>query len=487
MSLPELAGLPPEIGRYQLRGLLGRGGMGRVLRAHDPVLKRDVALKLVEPAQLSPESLPELRFLFHREARATAALHHPGIIEIYDYSGPDAVLPFLACELCDGPCLRDVLEQRGALPAPVVAAMAHELAAALAHAHGHRIVHRDLKPENVFWLDGGRLVLADFGIAKAFDGRALGGTIAFGGTSLFGSPAFLAPEQLAGEPVGPAADLHALGALLYEALCGEQAFDGPDLDAILRAVLADTRPRLPRATPAPAELAVLIEGLLARSPAARPADAAGVAAAARRVLDALGATDPRLVLRDALTPGARDAWVAGDPTATTRPHLSGAAAAVPAPEPTPRSGRAVAPAGAPPTHAPAPAADAAASSAPASARRLPLVALLLVAVLVLGVATAAAWIWKSSGAPLVLGPGRGAAALGAMTVPVEIRIGPGATLLLDERELGTFSQNARLALPVGPHRLSARYGTTRVDREVLLVAGTTPAFDLTPPGGGSPP
>ena len=105
----DLQGLPKTIGRYEVRGILGRGGLGRVVACHDPVLKRDVAVKLIEPKSVALEDLPELRFMFHREARATATLRHPNIVEAFDYSGPDADLMYIACELVDGPTLREVL------------------------------------------------------------------------------------------------------------------------------------------------------------------------------------------------------------------------------------------------------------------------------------------------------------------------------------------------------------------------------------------
>ncbi|MCK5687635.1 hypothetical protein KAI87_00125, partial [Myxococcota bacterium] len=104
----DLKGLPKTIDRYQLLSLLGVGGMGRVVRAHDPKLKRDVALKLIESTPEDEEKAREVRFFFHREARATAALRHPNIIEIYDYSGPEAELPFIACELIEGETLREL-------------------------------------------------------------------------------------------------------------------------------------------------------------------------------------------------------------------------------------------------------------------------------------------------------------------------------------------------------------------------------------------
>ncbi|MBC7793167.1 MAG: hypothetical protein H7Z43_05640 [Clostridia bacterium] len=97
--MSELAGLPESIGRYRVVGLLGRGGMGRVVRARDAQLQRDVALKLVETSLFDAEDVREARFMFHREARALACLKHPNIIEVYEYSGPEASLPFIVCEL----------------------------------------------------------------------------------------------------------------------------------------------------------------------------------------------------------------------------------------------------------------------------------------------------------------------------------------------------------------------------------------------------
>ena len=293
----ELSGLPPRLGRYELVRVLGRGGMGRVVLGRDPVLHREVALKLVEPSAVEEGDLAELRFMFHREARATAALHHPNIVEVFDYSGPDADVLFLACELIAGSTLRDVLDERDRLGASLVAACGYELAQALAHAHANGIVHRDIKPENVFWTEAGRIVMSDFGIAKAFASPArLGGTVQFGATNLYGSPAYMAPEQLAGGAVGPHTDLFALGALLFEALAGHAAFGGSDVQAILEAVQAGHRASLPPNVVAPAALLALIDQLLALEPGRRPASAAAVASALRAVLDEIGVTDPRLVL-----------------------------------------------------------------------------------------------------------------------------------------------------------------------------------------------
>lgn len=294
--MSDLAGLPAEIGRYRVVGLLGRGGMGRVVRAHDPQLQREVAIKLVEAAALDDER--EARFMFHREARAIARLKHPNIIEIYDYSGPEAELPYIACELIDAPTLREVLDTRGVTLSPAVAsALAYEVAQALDHAHAQGIVHRDIKPENIFWLHSGRVVLADFGIAKAMGDARFAGTVQYGATNLYGSPSYMAPEQVRGETVDIRTDLHALGAVMYESLCGSPPYVGASMDELLGRVETGAHESVP-ADIGPAQLVQLIDQLLARSPASRPQNARAVAERLRRVLDALDVRDPRTVLTD---------------------------------------------------------------------------------------------------------------------------------------------------------------------------------------------
>ncbi|MEM6731025.1 MAG: serine/threonine-protein kinase [Myxococcota bacterium] len=301
MTGDPLAGLPAEIGRYAVTGVLGRGGMGRVIRGHDPKLKRDVALKLVEPIAVDAEDLDELRFMFHREARSTAQLRHPGIIEVYDYSGPDAELLFLACELVEAPTITEALHERGGPLTPrVTAAIGFELCSALAHAHESKIVHRDLKPDNIFWTPSGRIVLADFGIAKALGDSAakLGATVQFGQTNLYGSPAYMAPEQISTGLASERSDLYALGTVLFECLTGAQAFQGEDLGALVDNVLNGRRTLRPIPNTAPASLARLMDELLEVDPLRRPATAVDVKATLRSVLDELDVGDPRPWIAD---------------------------------------------------------------------------------------------------------------------------------------------------------------------------------------------
>jgi len=291
-----LHGLPERLGRYALVGVLGRGGMGRVVQARDDATKRDVALKLIETAAVDPEAVEELRFLFHREARAVAKLKHPNIVEMVDYSGPEAELPYLACELLDGPTLYEVITNRGPLPESAVAALGHELSRALAYAHGEGVVHRDIKPDNVFYLNDGRVVLSDFGLAKARDHYApIGASFQFGQTNLYGSPSYMAPEQLRDTAATPAIDIYALGALLYECLVGRPAFGGTDVEAILRAVRSGQFTPIQKSL-ATGSMRALIGAMLAREPSARPKSMDAVARSLRQILDTLRVDDPRAVL-----------------------------------------------------------------------------------------------------------------------------------------------------------------------------------------------
>ncbi len=447
--MSEIQGLPERIGRYEVKGLLGRGGMGRVVRAHDPTLHRDVALKLVEPGAVPPDALAEIRYLFHREARATAQLRHPGIIEIYDYSGPDAELMFIACELVEAPTLRDVLEKRGALATHVATAVAFELTQALAHAHAHGIVHRDVKPENVFWLASGRIILSDFGIAKSLDKQGLGGTVVFGATHVYGSPAYMAPEQLAGAAVGPHTDMHALGAVLYEMLSGRQAFDGPNVDTILEAIQSDSRPSLSGEHGAPRVLVALVASLLSKAPQDRPGAAAAVRSL-RDALDALEVSDPRLILRDL-----------GEHTAALEtPPQDGSATVLYSSE---------RPFRAPPAKPTAKIW----SLGPFVLAALALAALVATGVVLLRRAERPTT--APSGAPTASGQ-----TATADEVFVLLRFAGRATVWVDGREVGAWEGQIRLGLSPGPHTLELRSATGIERREIMLLAGTEPAFDFGP-------
>ena len=209
--------------RYQLESLIGRGGMADVYRAHDRVLSRHVAVKLMRDTAGSEQD----RARFAGEARTLARLNHPGLVTILDAATTDEQ-PYLVMELVNGPSLADCCAGV-ALEPDRVAAIGAQLADALAYAHATGIVHRDIKPGNVLLAEDDRALLTDFGIARLMSDSAR--HTATGMT--IGTAAYLSPEQVRGEEVTPAADVYALGLVLLEALTGERAYRGSPTEAAL--------------------------------------------------------------------------------------------------------------------------------------------------------------------------------------------------------------------------------------------------------------
>jgi eukaryotic-like serine/threonine-protein kinase len=262
--------------RYRLDDRIAAGGMGEVWRAADLVLDRPVAVKLLrdEYAQ-HPETLAR----FRAEARHTAAVSHPGIAQVYDYGEAGPGQPsFLVMELVDGPSLTELLA-RGPLDPALVMDVVAQAAAGLAAAHAAGLVHRDIKPGNLLVGPGGAVKITDFGIAYAAGSAPLTRTGA-----LIGTPAYLAPERVAGAPAGPASDLYSLGIVAYECLAGAPPFTGTPMEVAL-AHQHQSLPPLPPAVPLP--VAALVAELTARDPAGRPADGGEVAARAARLRDAM--------------------------------------------------------------------------------------------------------------------------------------------------------------------------------------------------------
>src|SRR5215831_18306945 len=201
-------------GRYVLGEVLGTGGMATVWRASDDVLGREVAVKV-----LSPQLAADAGFVarFEQEARHAAQLNHPRLVTVFD-CGIDDGTAFIVMELVTGRTLRQVLDDAGSLPPAQAAVIAAGVCEALEVAHGAGLVHGDIKPANIV-VSGGEVKVLDFGIARA-DGSA-GGTPTLGA---LGTVAYLSPEQASGRPAGPAADLYALGCVLFEMLTGEPPF-----------------------------------------------------------------------------------------------------------------------------------------------------------------------------------------------------------------------------------------------------------------------
>jgi serine/threonine protein kinase len=209
---------------YELLEEIGAGGFGRVYRARDLGLERDVAIKVLHPSLTTDQGVLER---FRREAQLAAQLRHPNIVSIYDIGGR-AGLQWYTMELVPGSSLAQLVQRQGPLPVDRVVRLLGEALSALEHAHALGLVHRDVKPENMLIEPDGRLRITDFGLALALRGERFGGA-----SSRSGTPQFAAPEQLLGERVDQRADLYSLGAVAYYALLGRPPFEGITPEVIL--------------------------------------------------------------------------------------------------------------------------------------------------------------------------------------------------------------------------------------------------------------
>ncbi len=255
--------------RYEVRGLLGVGGMGAVYRVWDRLLEEEVALKVL--ARTSPAAIER----FSREVRLGRKVTHPNIVRTHDL-GEDDGLHFLTMELVDGRPLDEILRERGALPAEEVVPIAMAIAAGLHAAHDAGVIHRDLKPANVLVTTDGRVRVTDFGIARSAD--TLERTHETG--AILGTPHYMAPEQVSGQTLDARTDLYALGCILYELLTGAPPFEGTTPMAVVSQRLLHEGPEDPRNRASiPDPLAALIMRCLRREPNERPRSAAVVEAA----------------------------------------------------------------------------------------------------------------------------------------------------------------------------------------------------------------
>ena len=275
-----------HIGRYKILEQLGQGGMSVVYKGLDTTLDREVAVKVLHP-HLAGRA--ESRKRLEREAKAVARLHHPNILEVFDFSGETAPEAFLVTEYIRGQTLRQFINEEALSPPEVAAMVVHELSSALAHAHDAGILHRDLKPENVMVREDGVLKLMDFGIAKILD-RDEKMTMT---GALVGSPAHMAPEIIEGEEAGAEADVFSLGTMLYLFATGRLPFVAPNTTATLKKILDcvydDPRQVVPTVSD---ELAEIIGTCLQRQPSARYPNAGKLRDALADHLATVGLTRP---------------------------------------------------------------------------------------------------------------------------------------------------------------------------------------------------
>jgi serine/threonine-protein kinase len=275
-------GPEPFGGRFRILGLVGTGGMGAVYRARDETLDEVVALKLIRPDRgRDPAALQR----FKQEVKLARRVTHPSVVRTFDL-GEDGGTWFLTMEYVEGQSLSRKLAEGGSLGVREAAVIVQAVCGALQAAHDAGVVHRDLKPDNVLLASDGRVLLTDFGIARACAADGASQT----GLGLVGTPAYMAPEQVDGRsPITGAADLYALGAMLYEMLCGERAWSGDNPLTVSMARLLhpppDPRIRRPQLSD---EVAAIILRCLEREPSRRFAQARDASAALDAALSGTG-------------------------------------------------------------------------------------------------------------------------------------------------------------------------------------------------------
>ena len=260
-----------KLGRYEVTGTLGRGAMGIVYQARDPLIERMVAIKTISYAGLSSAEIEDFEQRFFREAKSAGRLNHPNIVTIYDVGHSDD-LAYIAMEYLSGCSLRILLDSGVVLPYGRIVEIGAAIADGLAFAHANGVVHRDIKPGNIMVLENGAVKIADFGIAQLS-----GGALTMVGTTL-GSPKYMSPEQVLGSKADGRSDVFSLGAVVYEMLTGRAPFAGEDLNAILYQVL-NSNPLTPSShNPGiPKEFDRIVERALSKKPEERYQDAAEMA------------------------------------------------------------------------------------------------------------------------------------------------------------------------------------------------------------------
>ncbi len=292
--------------RYLITGRLGKGGMAVVYKATDRNLNRDVAIKVLRK-DVAGDPVAAKRLI--REARAAASLHHPHIITILDVGERNGTV-YVVMEILSGRSLADVLEQDGAIGVERSLAIGEQLASALVVAHAQGIVHRDIKPENLHLIEHGGtgdfVKVLDFSIAKLPTEMVTAALTRAG--SVFGTPHYMAPEQVEGKGAGPQTDLYALGAVLFEMITGEPPFDGPSvIDILLKHVKVPPPVLKVPGGRMPAGLPELVAKLLAKKAEDRPASASATRDELARIIadlprDSDAATDNHPAAQQGLPP-----------------------------------------------------------------------------------------------------------------------------------------------------------------------------------------
>ena len=303
--------LPPNIGRYVVEELIGVGGMGQVYRAHDPVLRRTVAIKLISTNLMSGADRADYMRRFRREAEAAARCSHPNIVAVYDFSLYEEQ-PYLAMEFVSGHSLRQLLDDAPVMEIPNAIDIMVQVLDALTSAHTQGVIHQDIKPGNIMLTAEHRVKVGDFGISRLMNTEA---TTVF---STIGTPSYMSPEQCRGDDgIDGRSDIFSAGAMLFEMVTGERAFQGRNVTEVSHRIQNDSLPLLPADVRAAApRLQLVLERAMAKHPADRFDTGTDMAEALRQVLRDTGPDSTRIL------PEGSAAAPAGARAATREPSIA---------------------------------------------------------------------------------------------------------------------------------------------------------------------
>ncbi len=252
-----------NLGRYEIVSELGRGAMGVVYKAKDPLIDRMVAIKTINLQSLPLDKKKEYEARFYQEAKAAGRLSHPNIITIYDLGENDGIA-YIAMELLEGRELQHMLDDGKRLSVEDAVNIAVQVASGLAYAHEHGIVHRDIKPSNIMVLQGKRIKIADFGIAR-MESSLLSTKTGL----LMGSPLYMSPEQIKNERIDLRSDVFSLGILLYQMLTGRLPFRGDNAHTVMFQIVQEEPPKPSSVNP---DVPQVLDAIIAKCLAKRPED-----------------------------------------------------------------------------------------------------------------------------------------------------------------------------------------------------------------------
>jgi serine/threonine-protein kinase len=278
-----------SLGRYRIQGVLGKGAMGLVYDGVDPTLDRRVAIKTILTSALDEATAKHYAMRFMREVRAVARLNHPNIVQVYDY-GTENDLAYIVMEYIQGKELKDSFDAGQTFSLKAVLQMMEELLQALDLAHEAGIIHRDVKPANVMVDAAGHVKLTDFGVARVNDPDADLGEATRAG-AMIGTPAYMSPEQIQGQPIDRRSDVFSAGVLFYQLLTGRKPFEGTGFP-LARKIVQDDPPWPSTLVQVPPEIDRVVARALAKDAAQRYPTARAFAEALRRVAEGKPPEDP---------------------------------------------------------------------------------------------------------------------------------------------------------------------------------------------------